>query len=342
MLGSIQSESGFDVGEGRISDVYPERGERIREVGGTVVAADGVSELTSGVFQRGKTGLVERVYPRSDEQRRTKVREANVCYIRNIAYIGFFLSSLHWVAWTLLTLEGSPGWPSLSVAPLNYHRGHLLGVPMRRIRCGSRTTGCFRGNVRSDITRRRRAYAELVRHTIDAKKRLKLLSSSIGCCGESLQVDVHPTRARQSRSSLYPSSLASPLSGFPPLFRSIQFLQCAVWRFSSAKDPSFHSPNPTSNDGLSCDGTNTSGVSPGRPAIRVTGGRDEQSESILFCRGSELDTFSILPIRSSQRRFAGSSMSFYPRFNSPRRSFFKVARNAHYSGLKRAGEECLW
>ena len=41
----------------------------------------------------------------------------------------------------------------------------------------------------------------------------------------------------------------------------------------------------TSNQALNYDGTNASGVSPGRPAIRVTGGRGELSQSVLFCCG---------------------------------------------------------
>ena len=44
MLGSVYSESGFDVSEGYVSDVYPERSKRVWQVGGSVVASDDVSE----------------------------------------------------------------------------------------------------------------------------------------------------------------------------------------------------------------------------------------------------------------------------------------------------------
>ena len=40
----MQSESDFDVSEGYISDVYPEGGERIGEVGSVVITPDYVSE----------------------------------------------------------------------------------------------------------------------------------------------------------------------------------------------------------------------------------------------------------------------------------------------------------
>jgi hypothetical protein len=49
MLGAIQPESGFYVGESYVSDVYPEWGESIWEDGSAVVAADDVSELTDGI-----------------------------------------------------------------------------------------------------------------------------------------------------------------------------------------------------------------------------------------------------------------------------------------------------
>ena len=100
MFGSVQSESGFDVGEGCISDVYPERGERIREVGSTVVAADDVSELTSGVVQRGKTRLVERVHPGPDKQRRTKVYQVERGTVRGSSrFYGVDASVEAGIAW---------------------------------------------------------------------------------------------------------------------------------------------------------------------------------------------------------------------------------------------------
>ena len=48
MFGTIQSESGFDVCESCISDVYPERDGRIGEAGSVVVAPNDVSELADG------------------------------------------------------------------------------------------------------------------------------------------------------------------------------------------------------------------------------------------------------------------------------------------------------
>ena len=44
MLGSVYLESGFDVSEGYVSDVYPERNDGVWQVGSVVVASDDVSE----------------------------------------------------------------------------------------------------------------------------------------------------------------------------------------------------------------------------------------------------------------------------------------------------------
>ena len=49
VLGAIQSESGFDVCESYVSDVCPEREEKIGEVGGVVIAPNDVSEYADGV-----------------------------------------------------------------------------------------------------------------------------------------------------------------------------------------------------------------------------------------------------------------------------------------------------
>jgi len=64
MFGAIQSESGFDMCESRVSDIYPERdGSRTGEVGSVVVAPNDVSELADGDGERGETGLAEGVDP---------------------------------------------------------------------------------------------------------------------------------------------------------------------------------------------------------------------------------------------------------------------------------------
>ena len=80
-----------------------------------------------------------------------------------------------------ITYLGRIAWMALSFRrSLDLPLG-ILRVPVRRLRHGSRTTGSSRGNAKSNITGHRRAYADLVRPTIDAKKRLRLLGSSIGC-----------------------------------------------------------------------------------------------------------------------------------------------------------------
>ena len=167
----------------------------------------------------------------------------------------------------------------------------LLGiprVPVRRTHRGSRTTGSSRGNAKSNITGHRRAYADLVRPTIDAKKRLRLLGSSIGC-----RVGYHEMKE---------IGVFVLLNHQPAHFRN--WIEQKKWRKTRQKggeagriEGQLRLASPrgmnvdletlpaTSNYALNYDGTNTSGVSPGRPAIRVTGGRGEQQQSVLFCRG---------------------------------------------------------
>jgi hypothetical protein len=67
MFGSVESESGFDVGEGYVSHVYPKGNGRCGKARGVVVASNDVSELLDGLVQGGKTEAVERVDPRSKD-----------------------------------------------------------------------------------------------------------------------------------------------------------------------------------------------------------------------------------------------------------------------------------